>query len=288
YGVITEATMRIRPYPEVQDYRGFLFHRLGEGIDALRSVIQHGPRPTIARLLDAAETTVFATLTQERNGLRALVDRGLETYLTWKGHSFTGGSCLLLLGYDGASDVVQKRWQQAVTICQDHGGLAVGRTTGETWKRFRFQYPYLRDALISRGVMVGTIQATTVWSNLERLYGDVTAAVRAACRIANGGPGYAMTRITRASEWGASLQTTFISKQIPGEEVAQWRAVKQATVEVILNAGGVLSHHYDAMNRPIPWFSQEMGPVGPTVLYGLKQSLDPAGIMNPGVLVPPR
>lgn len=287
YGVITEATMRIRPDPEVQDYRAFLFHRLEEGVHALRSVIQQGPRPTIARLADAAETALFATLIHERNGIRALVDRGLETYLMWKGHSLTGGSCLLLLGYDGDADQTQKRWQRAATICQDHGGLAIGRTTGESWKRSRFQHPYLRDALIARGIMVGTIQATTVWSNLQRLYGDVTAAVRAASRVSsNGGPGYAMTHITQATEWGASLRTTFLGHPLPGEEIAQWRAVKQAAVEVILNAGGVLGHPYDATPKPIPLFSSEMGPVGPTVLSSLKRSLDPAGIMNPGVLSP--
>jgi alkyldihydroxyacetonephosphate synthase len=287
YGVITEATMRVRPVPEVQDYRGFLFHHLEEGIDALRSVIQRGPRPTIARLADAAETALFATVTHERNGLRSLlVDRGLETYLMWKGHSLTGGSCLLLLGYDGESDLTQKRWQQAATICQDHGGLAIGRTTGESWKRLRFQFPYLRDALVARGIMVGTIQATTVWSNLQRLYTDVTAAVRAASRVANDGPGYAMTHISQATEWGASIRTTFMGRQVPGEEIAQWQAVKQAAVEVILNAGGALSYHYDAAHRPAPVFSREMGPVGPTVLHSLKRSLDPAGIMNPGVLAP--
>jgi alkyldihydroxyacetonephosphate synthase len=97
-----------------------------------------------------------------------------------------------------------------------------------------------------------------------------------------------MTHITQATEWGASLRTTFMSQQIPVEEIAQWRAVKQAAVEVILNAGGTLSHHYDGTHRPVPVYPQEMGPVGPSVLHSLKRSLDPAGIMSPGVLVPPR
>ena len=73
--------------------------------------------------------------------------------------------------------------------------------------------------------------------------------------------------------------------QVAGEEIAQWGAIKQAAVEVILNLGGTLSHYYDAAHRPVPWLSQEMGPLGPTVINSLKRSLDPAGIMNPGVLV---
>lgn len=285
YGVIIEATMRVRPYPEVQDYRGFLFHTLEEGIRALRDLMQSGFPPTIARLSDAPETAGFAMMTHKHSGLRALLDQGIEGYLARKGHSLTGGSCFLLLGYDGEAQRVRRLWREANTLCQDHGGLALGRAAGESWRRERFAHPYLRDILLGVGVMVDTLETATSWSNLTRLYEEMTGAIRAAIMTTGGGPGHVMTHISHIYEWGASLYTTFLGRQVLGQEIEQWWEVKRAATEAILAAGGTLSHHHGIGRDHAPWLEEEVGPVGIAILQALKQSLDPAGIMNPGVLI---
>jgi len=300
YGVITEATMRIRPRPQVQDYRGFLFRTLEDGVTALQDLMQHGPRPTIARLSDAPETAAFAVLAHKHHGLRALLDQVLEGYITRKGYLFGGsaidhvlageaapeaGAVFLLLGYDGEPKEVRTRWRRAATICRDHGGLSLGRAAGESWKRGRFADPYLRDILLGFGVMVDTVETATTWSNLMHLYAEMTAATRAAIRASGGGPGYVMTHVSHMYKEGASLYVTFLGRQVPGREVEQWWEVKRAATEAILAAGGTLSHHHGVGRDHAPWLVREAGPVGVRVLRALKQTLDPAGIMNPGVLV---
>jgi alkyldihydroxyacetonephosphate synthase len=285
YGVITEAELRVRPHPAVQDYRGFLFHGLEDGVEALRDLAQHGPRPTIARLSDADETAGFAMMAHEHQGLRQWVDRALEGYLGRSGHSLTGGSCFLVLGYDGERGAMKELWKRAGVTCRDHDGFPLGRAAGESWKRERFAHPYLRDTLLGVGVMVDTLETATSWANLLHLYGEMTSAVRAAIRATGGGPGYVMTHVSHMYEWGASLYTTFLGRQVPGHEVEQWRAVKQAATDAILAAGGTLSHHHGIGRDHAPWLAQEVGPLGMTVLRALKTALDPVGIMNPGVLV---
>jgi len=285
YGVITEATMRIRPWPQVQDYRGFLFHSLEDGVAALRDLMQHGPCPTIARLSDAEETAGFAMMAHEHHGVRALADRALEGYLARKGYSLTGGSCFLLLGYDGQRGQVRALWKRASVVCCDHGGLPLGRAAGESWKRDRFAHPYLRDTLLGVGVMVDTLETATSWSNLLHLYEEMTTAIRAAIQATGGGPGYVMTHISHVYEWGGSLYTTFLGRQAPGREIEQWWEVKRAATEAILTAGGTLSHHHGIGRDHLQWLPEEVGPVGMAVLQALKRALDPAGIMNPGVLL---
>ena len=285
YGVITEATMRIRPRPQVQDYRGFLFRSLEEGVAALRDLMQHGLRPTIARLSDPEETAGFAAMAHEHSGLRALLDRAMETYLARKGHSLTGGSCFLLLGYEGEVKRVSGLWRQAATLCRDYDGLPLGRAAGESWKRERFLQPYLRDTLLSVGVMVDTLETATTWSNLPRLYNEMKAAIQAGIQNADGGPGYVMIHISHIYEWGASLYATFLGRQAVGQEVEQWWAVKQTATEAILAAGGVLSHHHGIGRDHAGWLEEEVGPVGIAVFQALKDSFDPVGIMNPGVLI---
>lgn len=285
YGVITEATVRVHPKPQVQDYRGFLFHRLEDGLTALRDLMQSGPRPTIARLSDADETAGFAMLAHAHHGARALVDKALESYLGAKGHSLTGGSCVLILGYDGDADSTSERWKKAAPLCRDHGGLALGRAAGESWKRERFAQPYLRDTLLGVGVLVDTLETATSWANLLRVYERMTGAIRTAIRDTGGGPGYVMTHISHVYEWGASLYTTFMGRQAQGQEEAQWWAVKRTATEAILDAGGTLSHHHGIGRDHAGYLGREVGSVGVAALHALKRTLDPAGIMNPGVLL---
>jgi len=66
--------------------------------------------------------------------------------------------------------------------------------------------------------------------------------------------------------------------------VEQWWEVKRAATEAILSAGGTLSHHHGVGRDHAPWLSQELGPIGVRILRVLKGALDPAGVMNPGVL----
>lgn len=301
YGVITEALMRVRPRPEVQDYRGYLFHSLEAGVAALRDLIQNGPRPTIARLSDGSETAAFAVLAHEHHGLRAVLDRAVEGYIRRRGYRFGGwvidrilagemvpedGAVFLLLGYDGEREPVRRLWRRADVICRDHGGLALGRAAGESWKRGRFADPYLRDTLLGVGVMVDTVETATSWSNLLHLYEEMTSAIRAAVRATGGGPGYVMTHVSHMYEEGASLYATFLGRQVPGREVEQWWEVKRAATEAILAAGGTLSHHHGIGRDHTRWLEREAGPVGLAILRALKRTLDPPGIMNPGVLVP--
>ena len=300
-GVITEATMRVRPRPPLQDYRAFLFHHLEDGIAALRELLQHGPRPTIARLSDPPETASLAVMAHEHRGLRSLFDRAMGGYLTGKGYRLvdeemtdraTPGamdlstvSVFLLLGYDGQPGPVREHWRRALPVCRDHGGLALGRAAAESWKRDRFAQPYLRDTLLEAGVMVDTLETATSWSNLAHLYEEMTAAIRSGIQASGGGPGFVMTHISHVYEWGASLYTTFLGRQVTGREIEQWWEVKRAATESILAAGGTLSHHHGIGRDHAPWLEEEVGPVGMAALRALKRAFDPAGMMNPGVLL---
>jgi len=292
YGVVTEATMRIHPLPEVQDYRGILFHSLVDGIAAFRDLMQSKRlRPALIRLSDAPETAAQTVMSHEHRGLRRLTDALAERYLSARGYDPTNGSTLLLLGFDGDSKWVSQQWSAALEICGDHRGLSLGRAVGRAWMRDRYAQPYLRDTLLGHGVMVDTLETATTWSNLMHLYEVMVAAMKGTISTTGGGPGYVMTHISHAYPHGASLYSTFLGCQVddpdPLVRQAQWRAVKQSATEAILTAGGTLTHHHGIGRDHIPWLEQEIGRVGVRALRSLKQTFDPDDIMNPGILLPP-
>jgi alkyldihydroxyacetonephosphate synthase len=66
----------------------------------------------------------------------------------------------------------------------------------------------------------------------------------------------------------------------------QWRAAKSAAMEAILAHGGTITHHHAVGHDHVPWITAEVGETGVAALRALKERLDPAGIMNPGKLLP--
>jgi len=291
YGVITEATMRVHPQPEVQDYRGILFHNLDDGIAAFRDLMQNPDlHPAIIRLSDVPETAAQAVMSHEHHGLRRVADHLTEWYLSAQDYDLTAGSTLMLLGFDGDAEWTFRQWHLALALCSDYGGLSLGRAVGRSWMRDRYAQPYLRDTLLGHGVMVDTLETATTWSNLTHLYEAMVSAMKGTIAATDGGPGYVMTHISHAYEHGASLYSTFLGCQVPDPDPlvrkAQWEAVKRATTDAILAAGGTLTHHHGIGRDHASWLEEEIGQVGMKVLRRLKPVLDPTGILNPGILLP--
>jgi alkyldihydroxyacetonephosphate synthase len=292
YGVITEATMRVHLLPEVQDYRGILFHDLEDGIAAFRDLMQSPAlRPAIIRLSDAPETASQVVMSHEHHGLRRLADYLTERYMKAQGYDLSEGTTFMLLGFDGDGAWTAKQWSAALGICGDHHGLSLGRSVGRSWMRDRYAHPYLRDTLLGHSVIVDTLETATTWSNLIPLYRAMYNAMKATITSTGGGPGYVMTHVSHAYEHGASLYSTFVGRQVsdpdPLAKQAQWQEIKQATTEAILDAGGTLTHHHGIGRDHAPWLEEEVGPLGLKALRSLKRTFDPADLLNPGILLQP-
>ncbi|MDQ3759235.1 MAG: FAD-binding oxidoreductase, partial [Actinomycetota bacterium] len=130
-----------------------------------------------------------------------------------------------------------------------------------------------------------TLETAHTWSRLDELYRGVRAAIDAALR-AQGTPGIVMCHLSHAYRDGASLYYTFIAPSKPGEEIEHWRALKGAACDAIVSTGGTITHHHAVGRDHAPYMAAEVGEVGIEALRALKERLDPAGIMNPGKLLP--
>ncbi|RIK00100.1 MAG: FAD-binding oxidoreductase, partial [Acidobacteria bacterium] len=72
-----------------------------------------------------------------------------------------------------------------------------------------------------------------------------------------------------------------------GSTVAQWDDIKAAVSEALLTAGGTITHHHAIGRDHRPWYDRQRPDPFAAVLQAAKSVLDPAGILNPGVLVDP-
>jgi alkyldihydroxyacetonephosphate synthase len=84
---------------------------------------------------------------------------------------------------------------------------------------------------------------------------------------------------------GASLYFTIACAQLE-DPVGQWRAAKAAASDAILAAGGSITHHHGVGRDHRDWYQREIGGIAVAALRAVKAELDPAGILNPGILIP--
>ncbi len=276
-GVITELSLRVRAAPRERIYEGVFFEDFAAGVEVLRTLAQEHASPDVARLSDEQETSMSLALA----GSGGVKGRAGRLYLGARGY---GEGCLAILGFEGAEPEVAARRKRALALARAGGGLAVGRSPGEAWLKGRFSAPYLRDELLTLGVMVETLETATPWSNLGRLRREVEQAIEGALR-ACGTPGLAMCHVSHLYETGASLYFTFLAGQREDDPIGQWRSVKEAASRAIVEGGGTITHHHAVGRDHVQWMVAEVGQTGQGALRALKAELDPAGIMNPGKLL---
>ena len=276
-GVLDLLELRVRAAPRERVYEGFFFGDFATGAQALRSLAQQHAMPEVARLSDEHETRMSLALA----GTGGVKDRLGRAYLGARGYR---DGCLAIFGFEGEGDELADRRARARAIVRGSGGLAVGRSPGEAWLRSRFAAPYLRDELLTHGIMVETLETATQWSNLAALHRAVGEAITQALS-ACGTPGVAMCHVSHLYETGASLYFTFLASRREQDEIGQWSAVKQAASRAIVEGGGTITHHHAVGRDHAPWMGQEIGTASLSALRAMKRELDPRGIMNPGKLL---
>jgi alkyldihydroxyacetonephosphate synthase len=262
FGVITSLRLRVRPAPAARIYEGWRFASFAEGTAALRRLAQDGPVPTVLRLSDETETMIGLAKPGELGG------------------PSSGAGCLVIAGYEGGLAEAVERRDRAAEALTGLGGTCLGSEPGESWERGRYSAPYLRDSLLAAGATVETLETAAFWSGLPRLYD----AVRLALHGALGSP-LVMCHISHVYATGASLYFTVVTAQ-SGDPVAQWAQAKRAAGEAIVAAGGTISHHHGVGRDHREAYAAEIGELGVEVLRGIKDRLDPDGVLNPGVLIP--
>ena len=261
FGVITAVTVRVRKLPEEKVYEGWRWPSFADGAAAMRTLAQSGLLPTVLRLSDEAETAI-----------------NLADPAAIGGEGAAG--CLMITGYEGDPAAVEAKRAAVTAVLAGLGGTGAGTEPGEKWVHGRFDAPYLRDSMLDAGVLVETLETATFWSNLERLYADVKTALTGSL----GEPAIVLCHISHVYETGCSLYFTVAAKEA-ADPLPQWEKAKAAASDAIIAAGATITHHHAVGTDHKPWFAQEVGPLGVSVLRAVKADLDPTGILNPGVLV---
>lgn len=280
YGIITQATIRIHRLPETEQFVSAFFGDFRSARNAVRTIMQDGLCPSIIRLSDSEETAMLVGTSIDSRLKRFL----LSSWFAWK--RLGNSPCLLILGSEGSEEEVVRTLIHCKKAIRLDGGKLIAKDLGRSWKRDRFQAPYLRDSLMDDGLLVETFETAAEWSRLEALY-QAIRAVFDAREHETGEKRILGCHLSHAYRDGASLYFTIIGKQREGsvgDRIREWQEIKTLATTVIAQHGGTLSHHHGIGTDHRPWMPGEKSALGIAVLQSIKRELDPQSLLNPGKL----
>ncbi len=251
-GVVTGATLRVRPTPTAERRGAWGFARFTEGLEACRRTLRRGATPAVLRLYDLAESA--------RN-------------------FGTEGVCVLIVLDEGDPSLVDASMQSVSLECM--GARRVDDSLVGRWLEHRNDVSAL-GSLTRSGIVVDTVEVAGRWAALPSLYEAVLERVGAV-------PGTIVVSAHQSHAYtdGACLYFTFAGRgtdpgDLPWAEAyytSAWQAVMSPTIE----HGCTISHHHGIGLNRSRHVEASLGE-GFGVLSALKRALDPRGILNPGKL----
>jgi len=273
-GVVTEAWMRVQARPRHRASATVFFDEFPAAVDAARAIAQAGLYPANCRLLDPTEARINLVAAD--------------------------GSAVLLLAFESADHALEAWVGRALAIAIAHHGRCPDgpaiRDDGVhpspsgaagSWRAAFLEAPYLQNTLVSLGMIADTFETACTWDRFPGLHQAVCAAVKDAIRRAGAGAngGVLGCRFTHVYPDGPAPYYTFIASGRPGAELEQWAEIKRAASEALAANGATITHHHAVGRLHRPWYDRERPPLFAQALRAAKAAVDPAGVLNPGVLI---
>ena len=275
-GIVTEATVRVRPLPKHESFHGWFFPSWQHAEAAVRALAHADLELSMLRLSNPTET--FTTLRLAGSGTLMTAMNG---FLRLRGAG--DGKCLLLAGVTGDEARTSATLERAREIAAEHRGIYFGTQLGKRWERNRFRGVYLRNALWEHGYAVDTVETAVDWPRVPAMM----EALESAARGAFGSEAiHAYTHLSHVYAQGSSVYSTFIFRLAPSyeENLSRWKALKSACSEAIVALRGTITHQHGIGVDHKPYLKAEKGELGIGAMHALFRDFDPDGIMNPGKL----
>ncbi len=278
-GILTEATVRVSPLPEIEEFHSVFFPDYEHALTAAREIVQSQVPLSMLRVSTGTETATTLALA----GHKWLV-AGLERLLALRGIS--DEKCMLMIGATGTRNLTRTALKEALGLATDHGGWHLGQSMGRAWHKNRFHAPYARNTLWDVGYAIDTLETAIDWSGLPGLVEGIERSLSGALDDV-GERVHVFTHHSHLYTHGANIYTTYLFRlsDDPDETLRRWKKLKRGASEQIVERGGTISHQHGVGTDHLEYLPAEKGPLGMAAIADLCHRFDPDGIMNPGKLI---
>jgi alkyldihydroxyacetonephosphate synthase len=266
--------MRIQARPRFRGTASIRFPTWEAGYEATRHIAQAKLWPANLRLLDPELAAGSA---------------GLD-----------GTQAVLVVGFESAELPQRVPLEEAVKIARHSGGTVepdellvddgTGGATGRSGAAGAWRSAFIPSGMglsAGLGLIGGTFETAITWDRWPAFDAAVREAARHVLQQACGG-GTVNCRFTHVYTDGPAPYYTFSGAYRPGADAAATLAeIKAGVSDAVMAAGGTITHHHAVGRQHRPWYDTERPEPFAVALRAAKKALDPAGVLNPGVLIDP-
>ena len=273
-GIISECWLKLQKRPRFRATAGVIYPTWVAGTTAMRHLVQAKLWPANLRILDPVEAGNNA---------------GLD-----------GKQSVVIIGFE-SSDVSQRaNITEAVAIAREYGGIiddegiliddGSGKPTGREGAVGAWRNAFIG---VSAGTMNGlgllwdTFETAITWDQWPAFDDTVRRRVGKVLEETLGDGALLSCRFTHVYPDGPAPYYSFSGVAPMGVEQELWQTIKDEATAAVLDGGGTVTHHHAVGRMHASGWARQRPALFGDVLRAAKKSLDPNGILNPGVLLGP-
>jgi alkyldihydroxyacetonephosphate synthase len=139
---------------------------------------------------------------------------------------------------------------------------------------------------VAIGVLSETFETAITWDRFESFHQSVLEQTRSTVEAVCG-EGTVSCRFTHVYPDGPAPYYTILAPARQGGELEQWAEIKRAASDAVIAAGGTITHHHAVGRDHRRWYDRQRPDPFADALRAAKLAVDPASVLNPGVLIDP-
>jgi len=273
-GIISECWLRLQKRPTYRASAGVIFTSWDTGCTAIRHIVQAKLWPANLRILDPVEAGNNA---------------GLD-----------GTQSLVIIGFESADVPQGANVNAAVDIARGCGGLiddqnividdGRGNATGHAGPVGAWRNAFIgvnAGLTAGLGLLADTFESAITWDRWPDFDASVRDRVGRVLKETMGQSATLSCRFTHVYTDGPAPYYSFSGVAPRGSEHEIWRQIKDEAIAAVVDAGGTVTHHHAVGRMHAAGWARQRPALYGDVLKSVKKTLDPNGILNPGVLFRP-
>jgi len=253
-GVITQATLALRPLPQAPGTMVAAFSSVGAAGEAVSRIVREGIVPSLMEIMDATSI--------------AAVEAHLKTELG----AGAGCAALLLCQSDSGGEAARRELVAIEQVCTDAGADLVHST---------FDPAEGSMLLTARRAVLTALEVYGAWMTDDVCVPRTRIAeLIAACERISAEVGLRVAVVGHAGD--GNMHPTIVYDPSSSDEFARANTAFNDILAAGLALGGTVTGEHGIGKIKREWLEREVGPVAMRTHRAIKAALDPENVFNPG------
>jgi alkyldihydroxyacetonephosphate synthase len=252
-GIVTQATLKIWPYPEKRILISYAFPTFEDSLEAVRLILREQVNPAVIRIYDKDETKRHFSHIEKSTG-----------------------KVMVVFVCEGNEDLVKLEEKITRKKCEKVSGIDCGKEPVEYWFETRFRVTETSSSP-QYNLTIDTIEVAVSWDNVVRMYHHVLEEVKSVKGVV-----LFTAHVSHFYPNGVGIYFSFGGVEMDESSNFEfYQKIWDTTMKAVLESGGSIAHHHGIGINRSNWMDKEWGK-SMEILKKFKRILDPNNIFNPG------